>query len=431
MSIFTKPKKGGIADVIRCDQSDYLVWKWHPNGFEEGELKRENSIRTSSILRVKNGEVAVFFYKSGEDYIEGPHDGKLTTKNFPILSSIIGLWYEGDTPFQAEVYFINLARAEQVRFGVPYFDVVDPRYPDFPVPVSVRGALTFEIDDYKEFIKFYRLKTFTLDDLKMKINAMVVKLVKDSVSNAPRLNNIPVVSIETRIGEVSDIVENNLREKIKENFGVRLKSFDVDAIEVDKESEGYIELKSITKDIVARQARANIENYEEQLRIQREEGQYAQHMSTRQQNLGAYQTEIRGEVGVASAEALGKMGENGAGNINIGEGGGGAGFNPMTIMAGIAVGSAVGKNIANTLDESLNAGGNPVPPPLPPSQPKYHIAQDGKAVGPFEMNKIIEMIAAGQIRRDTLLWKADTPNWEKASSFVEFANFFPPDIPNI
>ena len=59
MSIFNKPKKGGFADVIRCDETDYLVWKWHPNGYEEGELKRENAIRTTSILRVKNGEVAI------------------------------------------------------------------------------------------------------------------------------------------------------------------------------------------------------------------------------------------------------------------------------------------------------------------------------------------------------------------------------------
>lgn len=430
MSIFNKPKKGGFADVIRCDETDYLVWKWHPNGYEEGELKIENAIRTTSILRVKNGEVAVFFYKNGEDYIVGPHDGRLTTKNFPVLSSIIGLWYEGDTPFQAEVYFINLAKAEQLRFGVPYFDVVDPRYPDFPVPVSVRGTLTFEIEDYRNFVKTYRLKTFTLDELKTKINAAVVRCAKEAVTNAPKNNNIPVVTIETRIEDVSNIIEEKIAEKLQETFGIKLHSFDIDAIEVDKSSDTYKELKAITKDIVARQAQANIEHYEEQLRIQREEGQYAQHMATRQQNLGAYQTEVKGEVGVAGAEALGKMGENGAGNINMGDGSGNAGFNPMTIMAGIAVGSAVGKNIASTLDDSLNASGNSVPPPVPQSQPKYHIAQDGKAVGPFELNKIIEMISAGQIKRDTLLWKADTPNWEKASSFVEFASYFPPDIPN-
>jgi membrane protease subunit (stomatin/prohibitin family) len=161
MGIFNKKKNGGFSDVIRCDEPNYLIWRWHPNGFASGDLKRDTAIRTGSVLRVKTGEMAVFVYKQhdgqSEDYIVGPYDGTLKTKNFPVLSSIIGLWYEGDTPFQAEVYFVNLATVIQIRFGVPYFGVVDPRYPDFEVPVAVRGTLSFKINDYKAFEKCHRL----------------------------------------------------------------------------------------------------------------------------------------------------------------------------------------------------------------------------------------------------------------------------------
>lgn len=102
MSFFARQNKiGGFADVIRCDQPDYLIWKWHPSGAAQGTLKRETAIRTNSVLRVKEGEVAVFVYKqkdgTNQDFIVGPYDETLKTKNFPILSSIIGLWYEGDT----------------------------------------------------------------------------------------------------------------------------------------------------------------------------------------------------------------------------------------------------------------------------------------------------------------------------------------------
>ena len=94
MGIFNKPKTGGMADVIRCDESSYLIWKWHPNGVNAGEVKRETAIRTNSVLRVKNGEVAVFVYKQKdgtlEDYIVGPFEETIKTKNFPVLSSIIG-----------------------------------------------------------------------------------------------------------------------------------------------------------------------------------------------------------------------------------------------------------------------------------------------------------------------------------------------------
>ena len=78
-----------------------------------------------------------------QDFIEGPFDQILKTANLPVLASIVGLAYEGGTPFQAEVYFINLAKIIQVKFGVPFFDVYDPRFADFGVPVAVRGTGRF------------------------------------------------------------------------------------------------------------------------------------------------------------------------------------------------------------------------------------------------------------------------------------------------
>ena len=150
MSLFNRNiKKGGFMDEIRCDEPSYLIWKWHPSGVQQGETVRENSIRWGSSLRVKDGEVAVFVYKQKDgtmqDFIVGPFDQIIKTANFPVLSSIIGLAYEGGTPFQAEVYFINLARIIQVKFGVPFFDVYDPRFEDFGVPVAVRGTVSFGI----------------------------------------------------------------------------------------------------------------------------------------------------------------------------------------------------------------------------------------------------------------------------------------------
>ena len=137
--------------VIRCDEPEYLVWKWRPAGQDVNTTTRENSIRWGSSLRVKDGEVAVFLYKQKngtmQDFIEGPFDETIQTANFPVLSGIIGLAYGGDAPFQAEVYFINLSGNIQIRFGVPYFDVMDPRYTDFVVPTAVGGSITFNITD--------------------------------------------------------------------------------------------------------------------------------------------------------------------------------------------------------------------------------------------------------------------------------------------
>ena len=443
-----KEKTGGFSDVIRCDEQNYLVWKWHPSAAVEGELKRDTALRTGSVLRVKSGEVAVFVYKQAdgdtEDYIVGPHEETIKTKNFPVLSTIIGLWYEGDTPFQAEVFFINIGGAVQIKFGIPYFDVVDPRFPDFQVPVSVRGTLTFQVEDYKAFVKCHQLRTFNLDNLKTKISDLVCRYVKAAVTNAPAEGNIPVVAIETKIDYINQKVEANINTQISEQFCVKVGRFDISAIEIDKTSEGYQELKHITKEMATRQAEANMLNYEEQLRIQRQEGQYAQHMATRQTNIGAYDAEIRGQVGIAGAEALGKMGENGVGNVNLDGGqGGGGGFNPMTLMAGMAVGSAVGQNIAGTMNTALNpvqpgmqygmqaATPPAVPPVTPPPIPtvSFYVAKNGQQTGPFDLNTLKVMLSSGEFNADSLVWKQGMAEWQKAGLQGELAGLFPPPIP--
>ena len=451
LGFFNKNKRtGGFMDEIRCDEPSYLIWKWHPSGSQLGENNRENAIRWGSSLRVKDGEVAVFVYKQNngvmQDFIVGPYDQIIDTKNFPILASIVGLAYEGGTPFQAEVYFINLAQIIQTKFAVPYFDVFDPRFDDFGVPVAVRGTISFKIADYREFIKLHRLSSFNLDDFQSQIRDAASRYVKDVITNAPATHNIPLVQIETKTSEINDIIEYDLGERLKESFGVTISGIDVGTIELDKASEGYRQLMSITKDItgatVKAEAEAKIkdiedkqriemENYEESLRIQREEGQYAQRKATQTANIGAFQVEKQAEVGVAGAEALGKMGSNGAGDVNLG--GGGDGFNMAAMMASMAVGGAIGQNLAGSMNNMMLGMNQQVQPgtthpPVPTVA--YNVAVNGQATGPFDLNVLKQMAIAGQFTTEHLVWKSGMSEWQKASSVNElkevFENVMPP-----
>lgn len=457
MVLFDKNnRKGGFMDEIRCDEPSYLIWKWHPSGVQSGQTVRENSIRWGSSLRVKDGEVAVFVYKQKDgtmqDFIVGPYDQTIKTANFPVLASIVGLAYEGGTPFQAEVYFINLARIIQVKFGVPFFDVYDPRFADFGVPVAVRGTVSFGISDYREFIKLHRLSNFDLDDFQRQIRDAVSRYVKDAVANAPAAHNIPLVQIETKTATINDAVEYDISERLKETFGVVVSGVDIGSIEIDKSSEGYRQLMSVTKDIAGATTKAEAEakirdieqkqrieaaDYEERLRIAREEGAYAQHMHTRTANIGAYQVEKQAEVGVAGAEALGQMGANGAGTIDIGgDGGSGMGFNPAAMMASMAVGGVVGQNIAGVMGNAMlgmNQAGQSgmTPPPIPVVV--YHVAVNGQATGPYALNVLQQMATSGQFNADSLVWKNGMTEWVKAGTIDELKSMFVvmPPIPPV
>lgn len=436
MGIFNKQSAGGFMDEIRCDEPSYLIWKWHPAGAQPGNNSRENAIRWGSSLRVKDGEVAVFVYnqKNGtmQDYIEGPYDETIKTANFPVLASIVGLAYDGGTPFQAEVYFINLAHVVQVKFGVPFFDIYDPRLADFGVPVAVRGTVSFRIVDYREFIKLHRLTNFSLDDFQRQIRDAVSRYVKDAVANAPAANNIPVIQIEAKTAQINDAVEYDIGERLKESFGVLVSGVDIAAIEIDKTSEGYRQLMAVTRDIAATRVEAETQDYVERLRIQREEGQYAMHKQTQTANIGAFQVEKQAEVGVAGAQALGQMGANGAGDVNLG--GSGDGFNMAAMMASMAVGGAVGQNIAGAMNNmmgGINQQAMPgaVPPPIPTVA--YHVAVNGQATGPFDISVLTQMAAAGQLTADSLVWKNGMAQWAKAGTVDELKNLFADTMPPI
>ena len=448
MGLFDRKKEGGIMDVIRCDEQEYLVWKWRPSG-EANSTKKENSIRYGSSLRVKQGEVAVFVYKKADgqvmDYIVGPYDDTIKTANFPILTGLVGLAFGGNSPFQAEVYFINIQGNNQVRFAVPYFDIADPRLPDFPVPVAIRGTLTFSLVDYKNFVNLNRMVDFDLDAFRRQISDAVVRKVKGIVSNIPYEHGLPVVQMERKMDFISEIIEEKLKDRLDE-FGVQMKHIDINAIDIDKESEAYQEVKSLTGGITADTMRAqaevniknlydmqeiNAQNMAESMRIQREEAQRAQRLQTESNFIGAHAINRQADVLQSAAENLGSMG-----NMNLG--GNGSGFNPAGMMMGMALGGSMGGQMSNMVNQMGQQMQSPMntPPPIP--EVKYMLANNGQQFGPFNMGQLAQLVQNGQLTAETYVWKQGMPAWEKAGNMPELAQLFvtatpppPPGMPGM
>ena len=424
---------GSFMDVIRCDEPDYLIWKWHPQGTELGKNRKENQIRWGSSLRVKTGSVAVFVYKQKDgtfqDYIEGPFDQTIKTSNFPVLARIVGLPFGGDSPFQAEIYFINLAKIIQTRFSVPYFDVFDVDNATFSVPIAVRGTITFSITDYKDFLKLHRLDSFDLDAFKTQISDSVARYVKSSVAGAPLKYNTPVISIERAISDINHDVEIEVRNRLYDDFGVTVSGLDIAVLDIDKSSDGYKELIEVTRALDAKKRKATTEiEIKEMFDAQRlsvrereiglEEDQYARHKGTQSGNLAAFQTEAAMEVGKEGAKGLGMMGSGG------GIDGGGNGFNPASLMAQMAVGGVIGQNIAQSMNNTMGNINeiNSQVPPIP--QESYSVVSNGQSVGPFNLTTILQMIAAGMIVETTLLWKSGFDSWVSAGELTEFKGKF-------
>lgn len=432
MGLFGNRREGGLMDVIRCDETDYLIWKWRPDG-GSASTRKENAIRWGSSLRVKDGEVAVFVYaqESGpsQEFIEGPFDDTLKTSNLPVLTGLLGMAFDGKSPFQAEVYFINLAGTVKVNFRVPYFDVFEPRFLDFPVRTAVAGAYIFNLTNYRAFIRLHRLIGFELSQFTAQVRDALFKYVKGIVSNAPAGNGIPVLQIERKLLEINDLITPRIRQAFEEDFGVNLVRLDLSAIEIDKDTEEYRQLRQITADLEIRMRSAqnelsiqnladtqalNRDNLSGTLRIQREQAERLAALQTQSQYLGAHQMNLQADVLQTAASNLGAMAQSG-GSAGAG------GFNPVGMMTGLAVGGVMGNQMAGMMNASGQAMQAPGMMPPPPPVSMFHVSLNGQSAGPFTLAQFAAMAAGGQVNAATLVWRPGMAGWEPAANVPEVA----------
>lgn len=415
MGLFSIRNNGGITDAIRCDEKDYLVWKWRPDGTSLGESKRENTIRWGSSIRVKEGSVAVFIYSGDygivQDYILGPADTIVNTKNLPVIASIVGLAYNGSSPFQAEVYFINLANTIQMKFAVPYFDVFDSELQEYSVPIAVRGSFDFNIEAYPEFIKKHRLDHFSVADLQAQIRDTVSEQVKNVIANAPDTFGVRVIHLEKKIADIKAAIIPSLTEKLFRDYGVTLKDMNLAAIDIDKDSSGYKELQAVTKDLTSaalkKRSKAKVVAESREIKGSQTIGMFEK-AASKFVDIKEDQYARRKQ---AQAEYADVLEDERAGAIG-------------------AIGGKFFRGLGNVIHGERKKDTQATPPPIPGS-PSYHVAVDGKATGPFDLGTLAQMAQDGQLTRSSLVWKKGMAEWVKADAVDDLKELFEemPPIP--
>lgn len=301
----------------------------------------------------------------------------------------------------------NLAKGSQIKFAVPYFDVFDPRFSDFGVPVSVHGHMVYGIDDQDRFCSINKSGSYSDGVFEAKLKSQLTKYIKAIVTNAPLDYQIQVLQLERKILEISDIIQRRVTPQIEQNFGINVRSLDISAIYIDKDSKGYKELKAVTTDLegdelklrsnlkmdsLQRQhemtlggqeelQRMQFEHQRETMRIQREELQRASRLQTETNFLSAHQANLNASVGMAQAQN--RM------------------FAPQ--MPGM-----------------------PGMPPLPGTVPQvqYMVGVNGQQMGPFNWEQLQQLVQQGQLTHQTYVWKQGMAQWQFAGEVQELTPLF-------
>jgi hypothetical protein len=66
--------------------------------------------------------------------------------------------------------------------------------------------------------------------------------------------------------------------------------------------------------------------------------------------------------------------------------------------------------------------GDGTPPPLP--ETAYHVAVDGKAVGPLNIADLSELVREGRLAPDTLVWTKGMESWAEAQTVGALKTLF-------
>ena len=355
----------------------------------------------------------------------------------------------------------NLSKGSQLNFAIPYFDVFDPRLQDYGVPVSVHGAVVYAIEDMDLFHSVNRNEGYSDETFKNKLRGQLTKFIKSVVVNAPIDAQIPVVQIERKIFEISELIQQRVTPQVEKLFGITIRNLDITGINVDKESRGYRELKALTadlekermmaqhnaqisnfnlnndlqQDMLKKQSelnldamgrkqeldlggqeelqRMNLENQRETMRIQREEMQRASRLQTEQTFMGAHQANL-------NAGVLNNATDNG---INA--------FRQQTMGSGMNNMGQMGG--APQMPGQKGMGGAPQMPGMGAAVPQvqYYIGINGQQYGPCDWNKLQQLVQQGQLTQQSYVWKNGMAQWEFAGNVAELAPLFQGTAPQM
>ena len=366
-----------LIDIVQFHGNDReFVWKFP-----------SENLRLGTQLVVKPAQTA-FFVSRGQicDEVKA---GTVTLRsgNIPLLTTLLSLPFGGDSPFQAEVWFVNLISKLDNKWGtVRSLQLEDPKY-GLVVPVRAFGQFGFRISEPRKFLETITgtAKVFTAEQIVEYFKGVLLQSVNVHLGKAFMQQRISVLEASMHLEAISQHCAESIQAEFG-RFGVELVNFFFHSINIPEEDPSYQRLKVLKE----KAAELNL--------LGREIYQYDRSM-----------------------EVLKTAAAN--------EGGGGG---LMQAGVGLAVGAGIGQQMAQQMGQlTTQLAPASAPPALPgaPAATAYHVAVNGQQLGPLPAAVLQQMIPAGTLNAASLVWRPGLTGWQAAATVPELAGLFAPATP--
>jgi len=213
------------------DSPDTMVYRF-PIYNKEIKMGAQLTVReTQAVVFLNEGKVADVFF---------PGRYELSTQNMPILTTLRSWKYGFNSPFKADVFFINTRQFTDLKWGTP--NPIMMRDKEFgALRLRAFGVYSMKVIDPKVFFSEVAgtKGLFTADEITEMLRKAIISQFTDLLAEAA----IPALDLATKYDELSD----GARKKIATEFhsyGLELAKFYVENISLPEEVEKILDKRT-------------------------------------------------------------------------------------------------------------------------------------------------------------------------------------------
>lgn len=231
----------GIFDAIRSQFIDVIEWtddgghvmahKYDMNGKE---------IMMGAQLTVREGQVAIFVNEGQLADIYQPGRYELSTQNMPIMTALQSWKFGFNSPFKADVYFINMRQFLDRKWGTT--NPVMMRDAEFGV-IRIRafGGYAFRVGNPETFLRevLGSSALMTTEGVEGQIKRTLTSGLADAIAES----KIPALDLAANYSELGAYVRQAMAPKL-EALGLTLTDFVVENISLPEEVEKALDKRT-------------------------------------------------------------------------------------------------------------------------------------------------------------------------------------------
>ena len=225
--------KGQFIEIIEWqdDSRDTVAWRFPVY---------RNEIKYGAQLTVRESQQAVFLNEGKVADVFGPGRYELTTANMPILSTLKGWKYGFQSPFKADVIFVNTRRFPDLKWGT--LNPIMLRDADFGVlRLRAFGTYALRVVDGKAFVSQLAGtdNQSLLSDIENHLRNKIVARFSDSIGEC----KIPALDLAAKYDELSADLDRRLNLELAQQ-GLGVTDLHIENISLPPEVEKALDARS-------------------------------------------------------------------------------------------------------------------------------------------------------------------------------------------